>query len=104
MADGPQWTEARGQLLQKGADGVGLQILGLEAIGDAAEIPKPSPGLRQRYADMPATALARLARLRHHRAERHQVAGGAIEHLRRQLLRPVDAGGLPFGMVETGRG
>ena len=53
---------------------------------------------------MPATALARLARLRHHRAERHQVAGGVIEHLRRQFLRPVDAGGLPFGMVETGRG
>ena len=27
-----------------------------------------------------------------------------IEHLRRQFLRPVDAGGLPFGVIEAGRG
>src|ERR1700738_187768 len=27
-----------------------------------------------------------------------------IEHLRRQFLRPVDAGGLPLGMIEAGRG
>ena len=27
-----------------------------------------------------------------------------IEHLRRQLLRPVDLGRLAFGMVEAGRG
>ena len=27
-----------------------------------------------------------------------------IEHLRRQFLRPVDAGGLSFGVIEAGRG
>src|SRR5260370_13716930 len=102
MADRQQGTESRGRLFDKWSDGVGFQILGLEAIGDAAEIPQPSPGLRQRYADMPAAALARLARPRHHRAERHQIAGGVIEHLRRPFLRPTDAGSLPFGMVESG--
>src|ERR1700743_1717214 len=53
---------------------------------------------------MPAAAFARLTRPRHHRAERHQVAGGMIERLRRQFLRTVDPGHLSFGMVETGCG
>src|SRR5438876_11470861 len=53
---------------------------------------------------MPASALARLAGLRHHRAECHQIAGGVVEHLRRQFLWSIDAGGLAFGMIETGCG
>ena len=45
---------------------------------------------------MPAAAFARLASLSHHRAERHQVAGGVIEHLRRQFLGAFDAGRPPL--------
>src|SRR5258707_6100267 len=99
MADRQQRTESRGRLFDKWSDGVGLQILGLEAIGDAAEIPQPSPGLRQRYADMPAAAFARLARPRHHRTERHQIAGGVMEHLRRQFLRPVEPAAPPLALL-----
>ena len=52
--------------------------------------------------DVPAAAFAGLPRLGHHGARCHEVAGGVIEHLRRQFLRPVDAGGLAFGVVEAG--
>ena len=55
-------------------------------------------------AHMPAAALARAAQQRGHRAEGHQIAGRMIEHLRRQRLRAVDAGGLRFGGVEAARG
>src|SRR6202034_4810246 len=99
MTDRPQRTEAGWGFLEKALHRSALQFLGLETVGDAAEVPQPAPGLRQRHADMPAAALARLTRPRHHRAERHQVAAGVIEHLRRQFLRPVDAGGLALGVI-----
>src|SRR3984893_19299200 len=99
MADRPQPPESRRHLLDEGPHGIPLQIRGLQSSRDAAEVPQPASGLRQRYAYMPASAFARLARLCYHRAERHQIAGGMIEHLRRQFLWPVDAGGLAFGMV-----
>src|SRR5882757_2556362 len=94
---GSQRPKAGRQFFDKGPHAFILQILGLKTIGDTAEIPQPASSLRQRHPYMPASALARLARLRHHGAERHEVAGGVIEHLRRQLLRPIDAGGLSLG-------
>src|SRR5579863_8596662 len=104
MADRPQRTKARLHFFGKWLDRLSLQILGRKTIGQTAEIPDPSPGLRQRDADMPAPALARLAGLGHHGAERHQITGDVIEDLRRQFLRAVDAGGPPFGVVEAGCG
>src|SRR6202043_1912781 len=88
----------------KWAERLALQILGLETVGQAAEIPQPSSGLRQRDSDVPAAAFARLARLRHHGAERHQIAGGVIEHLRRQFLRALDTRSLSFGVIKSGGG
>ena len=85
----------------KWLDRLALQVPGLETIGNAAEIPDPAPGLRQRHADVPTAAFARLARLRHHRAKRHQVAGDMIENLRGQFLRAVDPGRLSLRMVEA---
>src|SRR5260370_40128526 len=104
MADGLQRTEARGHLLHKGSDRVALQIFGVEAIGGAAELPQPSSGLRQRHADVPAAAVARLARPRHHRAERNQIAGCKIKLIRRELVRNRDPGALPFEVSETSSG
>src|SRR5258708_28330338 len=104
MAHGPQWAKTRGDFFHKGADRIALQVLGLEPVGDAAEVPQPSPGLRQRDADMPAAAFARLARFCHHRAERHQIAGGMIEHLRGQFLWPIDTCRLSLSMIESVRG
>src|SRR2546430_3432515 len=102
--DRAQRAEAGREFFHQRFYAVALQILGFKSVDDPAEIPQPSSGLRQRHPDLPASALARLARLRHHGAERHEVAGGVIEHLRRQFLRPLDAGGLAFGVIETGRG
>jgi len=104
MADGAEPAKTGSRLFHQRTDGLTLQVFGLETIGHAAEIPNPSSGLRQRHPDMPAAAFARLARLRHHGAERHQIAGGVIEYLRRQFLRSIDSGRLRFGMVEAGRG
>src|ERR1700684_2610968 len=103
MADRLQRPEAGWHLFDERPDRLPLQVLGLETIGDAAKIPDPPPGLRQRHADMPTAAFARLARFRHHGAERHQIAGGVIENLRRQFLWAIDAGGHSLGMVEACR-
>ena len=53
-------------------------------IAKPAEIPQPPPGLRQRNLDVPTAAFTRLACLGHHRAERHEVTGGMVQHLRRR--------------------
>jgi hypothetical protein len=53
-----------------------------EAVLEAPEAGKPVARLRQGDADMPGAALARFARQRHHRAERHQIARGVVERLR----------------------
>ena len=55
---------------------------------EAAEAREPVAGLRQRDAHVPRAALARLARQRHHRPERHQIARGVVERLGGQLLGP----------------
>src|SRR5882672_3310342 len=69
VRDRPQRTEARGDFLDKGFYHLALQVLGLKAVSDAAEIPQPVSGLRQRHPDMPAAAFARLTRLHHHRTK-----------------------------------
>src|SRR5580692_56731 len=81
MAHRAQRTEARGYFFDKRLYRFAPKILGRKTVGDAAEIPQPASGLRQRYPDVPTAAFARLARLRHHGAERHQVTGGMIERL-----------------------
>ena len=88
----------------KGLTASPVQIFDRKTVADPAEIPKPPPGLRQRDLDVPASAFTRLARFGHHGAERHEIAGGVVEHLRGQFLRSIDAGGLSLGMVESGRG
>src|SRR5262249_28527940 len=103
-ADGLQGAKAGHHVFHERRDGVRPQILDLQSFGDTAQIPEPASSLRQRYADMPASAFVRLAELAHHRAERHQIAGSMAEHLGWQFLRPVDAGRLPFGVIEAGRG
>ena len=58
--------------------------------------------LRQRHAHVPRAALACLARQRHHRPERHQVARGVIERLGGQLLGARgDAGRFRLGVVDA---
>src|SRR6185437_1965390 len=104
MADGAERAEAGGHVFHERAYRLLVEVRLRKAIGNAAEIPEPAAGLRQRDADMPASPLALLSRQSHHGAERHQIAGGMVEHLRRQFLRALDAGGETLGMVETGRG
>ena len=70
---------------------------------ESPEARQPAPGLRQRHAHVPRAAFAGLAHQRHHRPERHQVAGGVIERLAGQLLGTLDAGGFGLGMVEPAR-
>src|SRR3954466_7334755 len=105
MAHRLQRAEARWHALDEcSVYGLARNIRGIQAIIEPSGIPQPAPVLRQRYAHVPATAFAGLAGLGHHRAERHQIAGGAVEHLRRQSLRASDASSLSLGMVEAGRG
>ena len=52
-----------------------------------AEIGHPLADLGERDAHQPAAALARAARQRHHRAERHQVAGAIVDRRHRIELR-----------------
>ena len=75
----------------------------VESAVDAAEIPEPAPGLRERHAHVLAAAFARLARARRHRGERHQLTRAVVERLRGQLLRAVDARGAALLVVEAGR-
>src|SRR5882672_12202200 len=56
MTDGPQRAEAGRDFFDERLHRFALQILGLESIGDAAEIPQPLSGPRQRHPDMPAAA------------------------------------------------
>src|SRR5581483_10934068 len=58
VADCVERPKAGPHLLDKGLDCLALQVFRLQAIGHTAEIPEPSSGLRQRYADVPAAALA----------------------------------------------
>src|SRR3954452_6296879 len=105
MAHRLQRAEARWHALDEcSVYGLARNIRGIQAIFVPSEIPQPAPGLRQRYAHVPAAAFAGLAGLGHHRAERHQIAGGVVEHLRRQFLWPIYASSLSLGMVEAGRG
>src|SRR5262249_26773855 len=48
---------------------------------------EPAPGLRERDPHEPAAALARAPGERHHRAERHQIAGQVIDRRHRVELR-----------------
>src|SRR5262245_18677716 len=59
--------------------------LGLRYLAASDE---PAPGLGERHPHKPAAALARAARERHHRAERHQIAGEVVDRRYRIELRP----------------
>ena len=104
MPDRPQCTKAGRDFLDIRHHRLPRKITGTWSVVDPAEIPQPPPGLRQRHLNVPTAAFARLACPRHHGAERHEVAGGMVEHLRRQFLRTIHTGGSSFGVIEAGRG
>ena len=60
---------------------------------------RSAPATRARATSRPRAPCAQ----RHHRPERHQVAGGVVERLRGQLLGTVDAGRLGLRVVEAAR-
>src|SRR5262249_19094446 len=69
----------------------------------AAELAKPVAGLRERDSNVPATSLRSTARECRHGRERHEVAGGVVEHLCRERSRLARTASLRFRGIEAPR-
>ena len=104
MPDCAHGAERRRSFLDQVLDVLETCIRRLQSIRQTAKVAQPSRCLRQRHLDVPASAFPRLPDTRHDRSERHEVTGGMIESLRRQLLRSCRAEGLRFRDVEAACG
>ena len=104
VPDKGEAAEAGTGLVQEIADVVELRVGTAEPVLDPAEIADPMAGLGERNAHVPAAAFADAPGKRRHSPERHEIAGGMVEHLHGQRVRLVAAGRLRLGMIEAARG